>query len=158
VAPTSDGAGLEISSTTLALDHATVMAIDKTQAMITSNAPARTVTWSPSLSGTTARGQGFTSTSEGVWQLTWTAGQTCIASEGASQATVAGTSLLACSSTRCSSKATALTRCDADCPTAGTLVITSGAALSDILSFNGKDVGAFTTTSGTNDIQLACGL
>ncbi len=140
---------LEVGSTDLKLDRATVTF--KAEASIRSTGPAgRVLSWAPAISGETARGRAFQS--EGSWSVSWTVGGTCIeADTSGDQAVVAGSALVI-------EQALDLTRCSATCPTAGRLVLTGTSSLRETLSFDGGDIAAFVTSSGTNDIQLACGL
>lgn len=140
---------LEVGSTDLRLGQATVTF--KAEASIRSSGPAgRVLSWAPAISGKTARGRAFQS--EGSWSVSWTVGGTCLeANTSGDQAVVAGSALVI-------EQAQNLTRCSASCPTAGRLVLTGTSSLRETLSFKGGDVAAFVTSSGTNDIQLACGL
>jgi hypothetical protein len=137
--------GLSLKATDLKVGRASVT-FDAT-ATVAQSGPMRTLTWNATVTGTTARNLAFQTS--GTWTLEWTLGGTCVDINGTLAATAAGSSL--------SITASGLERCDADCPTAGTILIKS-ASISDSISFNGSDVAAFTTSSGTSDIQLACGL
>jgi hypothetical protein len=146
--PSSGGKGMVIETKDLQLGGATV-SFDATWD-VASKGSERTLTWSSTLTGTTARGRSFEIESTGMWTLTWQLGGTCIELDGSSQGVVGGSDL--------DIEVDGLTRCNADCPAAGTISVTSG-SLSESISFDGSDVATFTTASHrTDDIQLACGL
>ena len=143
---------IEVSATNLVMDQANVTF--SAQASIRSMGPAaRVLTWSPAISGFTARGRSFHS--EGNWSVAWTLGGTCIDVTSMGDQAIVDTSPLVIE------QATGLKRCNADCPTAGTLVVSnqvSNGPLSEVITFNGQDIVAFSGSSGNSDIQLACGL
>jgi hypothetical protein len=150
VEPTRDGGeGIVIETKGLRLGGATV-SFDATWNVVSpTTSPMRQLTSSSTLTGTTARGRSFEIESTNGWTLTWQLGGTCIDLNGNSQGVVDGSDL--------DIQVTSLERCNADCPTSGTISITSG-SISDTISFDGSDVATFTTEGRTNDIQLACGL
>jgi hypothetical protein len=143
---------IEVSATHLAMDQARVSF--SAQASIRSTGPAaRVLTWNPAISGVTARGRSFNS--EGNWSVAWTLGGTCI------DVTSMGDQAIVETSPFVIEQATGLKRCSANCPTAGTLVVSnqvSSGPLSERITFDGKDIVPFSGSSGNSDIQLACGL
>lgn len=142
------GTGMVIEAKGLHLGGATVT-FDATWS-VKPTGPWRSLTWTATLTGTTASGLSFDS--NGTWELSWEIGGTCIDLTGHSQGQVAGSSFE-------TQVTVPIERCNADCPTKGALFLSdSSGSITDTISFDGTDVATFTTRSGTDDIQLACGL
>lgn len=118
-------------------------------AEIVAGGNGRTMTWSASLDGTTARGRAFSRNNQKV--VTWTLGEPCLGLDGASEGDVAGRSLR--------TEITAFRRCRGSCPDAGgRIVVTDVDAGRRIeIRYDGTNRATIVGPSGREStFQLAC--
>lgn len=105
---------------------------------ITANGLQRQMTWSASLSGTTARGRDFTRTNKKT--VSWTVGEKCFALSGESEGDVKGRKL--------KTVITDYSRCAGSCPEAGgKITITNETTGTTVeIDFDGTDRATFSST------------
>lgn len=116
-----------------------------------SSPATREMTWTGSLTGTTARGLAFSRKSN--WDTVWSVGESCVSLNGSADGTVDGREL--------KTDVTNYQRCLATCPASGgEIKIDSSPDGEEVkLDYNGGNDATFTGVTGKETkIDLACGL
>ncbi len=150
-----EGLKLDVTGKGLAFNsrrpsHATAD-LTATATLTTPSAGAREMNWTGSLTGTTARGNAFSRTSN--WDTQWRVGESCVSLNGSASGDVDGRDLKTTVSN--------FQRCLGACPASGgEIKIDSSPDGEEVkLDFNGGNDATFTGVTGKETkIDLACGL